>query len=180
MYETIDVNTGEVVISREVSTLRALALGSCIAVTAWDSSTQTAGLAHIMLPGKAPGSHTGKYRYALDAIDHLLDQMVLLGSGLLDIDICLVGAGNVLQKKDDSICRLNIESARSILSQKGISVRASLLGGDCRKSVFLERVSGKVWASAGDEPKFLLWTSRHKAAEPVFTHEDITLTESPL
>ena len=50
MKDFVDVNTGEVVVCRGKSTLRAFAMGSCIAVAAYDAAAQIAGMAHIMLP----------------------------------------------------------------------------------------------------------------------------------
>lgn len=53
MRETIDVQTGEVKASRQNIVLCSKAIGSCIAVVAYDSAKKIGALAHVMLPGRA-------------------------------------------------------------------------------------------------------------------------------
>jgi chemotaxis protein CheD len=157
MQETIDVNTGEMMVKRGSFTLRAMAIGSCIAIAAYDPKTQNAGMAHVMLPGCAPKKCTEKNRYASDSIEKLLTWMFESGSVLEDIEVCLVGAGNVLEKEDDTICESNIESVSSILKERKIPVRASALGGNKRRSVFLDGITGSVFFTEGNEKEKLLW-----------------------
>jgi chemotaxis protein CheD len=157
MKEIIDVNTGETAVQRGEFVLRAMAIGSCIVVAAYDSKTKNAGMAHIMLPGCDPGQSCEKTKYATGGIEQMLNQMLESGSVLDDIEVCLVGAGNVLQKEDDIICEDNIKSVTTILSEKRIPVRASFLGGYERKSVFLDAQNGCVSYSEGDGSVRLLW-----------------------
>lgn len=157
MWETIDVNTGDVAVNGKASVLRAIAIGSCIVAAAYDSQTNTAGMAHIMLPGQAPPKARESTRYAFDSLEKMFALMTDLGSRVENVEVCLVGAGNVLQKEDDTICGNNIASATSILAKRGIPVRASVLGGFTRKSVFLETRTGCVSYTEGDGPKTFLW-----------------------
>ena len=156
MQETIDINTGEMMVKRGAIVLRAMAIGSCIAIAAYDPKTKTAGMAHVMLPGRAPEKYAEKNRYASDSIEELLIRMVESGSVLEDIEVCLVGAGNVLEKEDDTICESNIESVSSILKEKNIPVRASALGGYKRKGVFLDGKTGSVFFTEGNNKKKVL------------------------
>ena len=64
MREIIDVNTGEVFVGNGTLTLRALAIGSCIVIAAYDLKTKNAGMAHIMLPDTAPEKFREKTKYA--------------------------------------------------------------------------------------------------------------------
>lgn len=159
MGETIDVNTGEVAVSRKGSFLRALALGSCVAVTAYDPICRCAGVAHIMLPGRAPEHHPDKTRYAENGIRRLLELMIAEGCRRRSLEVCLVGAGNVLRKADDTICESNIRSVTGILAAEGLTLRAARLGGFERKSVFIEPATGRVWYTEGEGPKTLLWAA---------------------
>ena len=157
MKEIIDVNTGEVAVRSGKFVLRAIAIGSCIAIAAYDTKSLIAGMAHIMLPDCAPQPHSNETRYAMSGISQLLNQMIELGSVSEDINVCLVGAGNVLQKEDDTICEDNIKSVTMILSKKRIPVRASVLGGYKRKSVFLDAKTSRVSYIEGDGLEKLLW-----------------------
>ena len=68
MEEIIDVNTGQVRFGRGDVVLRSLAIGSCIAVAAYDAEARVGALAHIMLPGRAPEDCLEKTRYAEDPL----------------------------------------------------------------------------------------------------------------
>jgi chemotaxis protein CheD len=162
-HEIFDVNTGQVVVTRGAAMLQAVAIGSCIAVTAYDPKTKNAGMSHIMLPGPAPKESSEKTKYAFNNIEHLLNQMTEFGSVPGDIEVCLVGAGNILRKEDDTICQSNIQSVTSILAGKNIPVRASILGGYDRKGVFLDTQSGRISYSQGDSLVKLLWMSSDDA-----------------
>jgi chemotaxis protein CheD len=163
MEEVIYVNTGEAKVSEGEAILRAIAIGSCIVVAALDSKQKVGAMAHVMLPGKAPQQFLEKTKYAFDAIEKMLDQMLEAGSNVDDIEVCLVGAGNVLEKENDTICDANIESVTSILKEKGICIKASVLGGTERKGVVLDTETGSISYTEGDEKEKTLWQiSRRK------------------
>lgn len=157
MREMADVDTGKVVVRRGRWILKASAIGSCVAVAAYDAVTKTAGMAHVMLPGRCPEFVSGTLRYAANAIENLLEQMLAYGAKLADIEVCLVGAGNVLQRDDDTICAGNIESVMAILAELNVSVKASLLGGTKRKSALLDAETGRISCTQGDGPVQMLW-----------------------
>ena len=153
----IDVNTGQVKIAVERGILRSLGIGSCVVVAAYGFRRTIGGMAHIMLPGIAPQQSLEKTKYAFDGIEQLLNQMLEAGAGTDEIEVCLVGAGNVLQKSDDTICDANIESVTGILKEKNIPVMASVLGGTKRKGVFMDVENGSISYTEGDEKENMLW-----------------------
>jgi len=153
----IDVSTGQIHLAGGDAVLRSVALGSCIAVVAYDLKKKIGAIAHIMLPGTAPANSTRKNRYASNAIARVLTKMVKAGSQKSDIEVCVVGAGNVLEKGDDTICASNIESVMQLLEDNNIPVRASVVGGTERKGVFLDVQSGSISYTQGDGPAKLLW-----------------------
>ena len=155
MEDIIEVNTGEVRTARNKTALRAMAIGSCIVITGYDRNNKAGAMAHIMLPGSAPAEESQKSKYAADAVDELIKQMVRTETS--DIEVCLVGGGNVLQKDDDTICERNIESVTQFLKKKNIPIKASALGGTERRTVRLDVETGTVTYSEGDSPKKLLW-----------------------
>ena len=157
MEEIIDVNTGQVRFGRGDVVLRSLAIGSCIAVAAYDAEARVGALAHIMLPGKAPEDCPEKTRYAEDAIAEMIGLMVHGGSDESGIEVCLVGAGNVLQKEDDTICLANTRSTVRIFEERNIPIRATALGGTERRSIFLDIGTGRVTFRKGEGQKEVLW-----------------------
>ena len=163
MKNFVDVSTGQLKVTTDNVVLRSIAIGSCVVIVAYDLKQGIGALAHVMLPGRAPSgkSPTGKtvekIRYAADAIDELIKQMTAVGSEFGGIETVLVGGGNILQKKDDTVCQDNIQSTTSLLKQKNIPIKAAVLGGTKRKGVFLDVASGCVSYTEGDEGEKLLW-----------------------
>ena len=157
MERRVYVNSAEVVIGTGETILKSSPIGSCIVVAAYDSKKRIGAMAHIMLAGSAPKFILKKMKYAEDAIEEMLNQMHKIGSNTVDIEVCLVGAGNVLQKEDDTICKDNIKSVTAILAEKNIPVRASALGGTERKSVFMDVENGCIYYTEGDEKEKMLW-----------------------
>lgn len=162
MEEIIDVNTGEVKVGSKKVVLRSVAIGSCIVIAAYDFKKRTGAMAHIMLPGHAPKKVSEKAKYAADAIDEMISQMTRTGTNKDDIEVCLVGAGNVLKKKDDTICKDNIKSTTQFLGEKHIPIRATVLGGTKRKGVFLDVESGSISYTEGDGKEKPLWKPTRK------------------
>jgi chemotaxis protein CheD len=155
MEEIIDVNTGEVRTARNKTTLRAMAIGSCIVITGYDRNNKAGAMAHVMLPGSAPEKESRKTKYAADAVDELIKQMPRTGTS--DIEVCLVGGGNVLDRENDSVCQVNIDSVSQILKEKDIPVMVCALGGTKRKTVRLDVETGTVMYSEGNGSEKLLW-----------------------
>lgn len=153
----IDVDTGQVICSNGDIALRSNAIGSCIVVAAYDHSNRTGGLAHILLPGSAPENERLKTKYAADAISEMISGLELAGTDIKDIVVCLVGAGNVLEKADDTICKKNIESVTGLLRERNIPVRKSVLGGIKRRSLYMDTASGSIYYSEGGGEEKLLW-----------------------
>jgi len=157
--KVIDVNTGEVKVGKVDVVLRSIAIGSCIVIAAYDGRNKTGGMAHIMLPGEAPEKESEKTKYAYNAVEMLINLMIQKGSKIEDIEVCLVGGGNVLKKKRDSICKDNIDSTTALLAEKQIPVRKTVLGGTTRKGIFLDVENGIFTYTEGNGPEKLLWKS---------------------
>lgn len=145
----IDVYTGKVCVSSKAVILRAIAIGSCIAVVAYDRHRKIGGIAHIMLPGRSPrGNDEDRTKYAEDAIDILLDAAKKHDTGKEDLEINIAGAADMLGEG-----RISKEIAGSVLGylkKLGIEPTGKRIGGTQRRSVSLDIESGKIFYSEGD------------------------------
>jgi len=80
MNTIIAVHTGEIKASKKDIIFKSSAIGSCIAIAAYDAKEKVGALAHTMLPGKAPaGERYQKKKYAADAIEEIISRMNLMG-----------------------------------------------------------------------------------------------------
>ncbi len=162
MKKIVDVQIGQVKAGKGKVILQSKAIGSCVAIVAYDATKNIGSLAHVMLPGKAPmgKKRRQKTRYAADAINAMVGKMGKLGSKKDDIEVVLVGAANVLRREDDTICRDNIESILDLLAKKRLKVKAQALGGTARKSVSLDIERGIVSCAEGNGRQTELWRTR--------------------
>jgi chemotaxis protein CheD len=167
MKKNIDVQIGQVKAGKGKVILQSKAIGSCVAIIAYDATKNIGSLAHVMLPGSAPADkETGdKTKYAADAIDAIISKMSRLGSKKDDIEVAVVGGGNVLNREDDTVCNDNIKSTLELLEEKHLKVRAQAVGGTERRSVSLDVESGKVFYTQGDKKKKLLWETEKRCEE---------------
>jgi chemotaxis protein CheD len=154
----VEVCTGEVKTTTRGTTLIASALGSCIAIIAYDPQKHIGGMSHIMLPGKSEKKDSSnRFRYAEDGINELMRLVSSHGSEISDICFVMAGGANVLKRKNDTICKLNIDSALNILKRKNVSLLAHSLGGVERRRIKFDISNGLVLCSLGDGNEKVLW-----------------------
>jgi len=152
------ISTGEVVVSANKEWLVSTPLGSCVAVIAYDITTKTGGMAHVMLPGDSffVKKTDNRFRYATDAIEHLFAGLQQKGVLFENIDVCLVGGANVLKKKNDNIALEVANSVLNIIVKKQIVLHAVALGGYERYTASLNLDAGTVYYTVGDSPEMVL------------------------
>jgi chemotaxis protein CheD len=105
-------------------------LGSCVAVCLFDAARAIGGVNHFMLPGAGP---TPSPRYAKDAVELLLSQLVALGARRNRLEAKLFGGASVLKLGTDSgrdLGARNIEAARLKLAEERIPVVNEDVGGN--------------------------------------------------
>ncbi|HPG31883.1 MAG TPA: chemotaxis protein CheD [bacterium] len=153
MKKYINVNTGEAAYGGKDCVLICNGIGSCIAAAAIDEKNFFGYLAHIMLPGKAPENYDSlKTKYAENAIERLIELMNENQTDLKTVKFNLIGAGNVLKKKDDTICEANINSTLEILAKRKLNIGQKILGGESRRAVKIDPGTNKIFYSeAGGE-----------------------------
>ncbi len=160
MKRIIDVHTGEVKAGGKDTILKSNAIGSCVVIAAYDPTKKLGALAHVMLPGAVPEGKTfQRTRYAADAIQEMISRMTHLEANKDDIEVCLVGGGNVLKKEDDTICQENIASVVELLDEKRIKIEAKAVGGTERRSISLDVKNGTIHYTKGYSKEKLLWES---------------------
>jgi chemotaxis protein CheD len=159
MKKIIDIQIGHVAAASGRTVLKSNALGSCVAVAVWDGVRGIGAMTHVMLPGKSPDSKEPgeRTKYAVDAIDAMLEEMVGAGSDCQDLGAVIVGGANVLQRLDDTVCNANIDSVRSLLSEKGIRIVAQAVGGIERRAIAFDLESKIALHSHGDGKEQQLW-----------------------
>jgi len=157
------VNTVEVRTLKGEGILRASAIGSCVAVAAYDPQSGVGGMAHVMLPGSSPQKDpSNRTKYAEDAVEEMMRKMAELGAGEAGIQVCLLGGGNVLGDGHDTPGPEIVESLRGILGRRGVTTVAMEVGGTQRRSCCLDVAGGRVTYTIGDSGQQILWENAGK------------------
>ncbi len=161
MCRISEVPTGAVRIRKGNCVLKTGALGSCIAVIAADSTKTIGGIAHVMLPGRSPiGRKKRNCRYAEDAIEELLGKMIRQGACKSRLQIGIVGGANVLRKKDEKLCKQNIDSVTKKLREEGLKIRKASVGGMTRRCAMLDIGKREARYSVGTRRESILFSFR--------------------
>ena len=112
-----------------------------------------------MLPGKAPEQHCNvPFKYAANAIKELLRLLDVSKVKRAKIICCLVGGGNVLRRKNDSICCNNIKSVLELLDKNNLKIASRSVGGIKRRSIRFNVDNGDVIITENGSKEILLWS----------------------
>jgi chemotaxis protein CheD len=135
---------GEMVLSSSPSDhLVAYGLGSCIALAVWDPRSHVGGLAHFMLPS-GPANDASPVKFIDTGLDVFLKAMEAKGCMLSRSILKAAGAAAMLTVGGGlAIGKRNAESMQAALSERGLSLTATALGGNAGRTVQLEVADGR-------------------------------------
>jgi len=157
------VNTGEVSSGGIETILNSGAIGSCIVITAFDPVKKVGAMAHVMLPGSAlVRNQLHDTRYAANAVEEMVSQLNKFGIQKENIEICLIGGGNVLKRENDTIGKDNLDSVEKLLLEKQLQIKAREMGGFERRTVLFDIEKGSIYYTVGDSKQKILWQTGSK------------------
>src|SRR5688500_1052234 len=125
--QRVVIGVGDMSVSNNPSiTLSTYALGSCVAVAAYDPVTHAAGLLHVMLPDSAISPQKAVSQPAMfvdTGMPHLLRALAGLKGEPRRLQIFLAGGASVLCKSDSfKIGERNIRATLNDLAARGLRV----------------------------------------------------------
>jgi chemotaxis protein CheD len=119
-------------------------LGSCVSVCLYDAGRGVGGANHFMLPGTAT---TPSPRYATNAVDLLVAQLVALGARRNRLEAKLFGGASMLKLGTESNGDLgmrNVEAARLKLAEERIAIVCEDTGGNRGRKLIFSTADGTV------------------------------------
>jgi chemotaxis protein CheD len=135
---------GEMVLSSSPEAhLVAYGLGSCIALAVWDPRAKVGGLAHFMLPN-GPANTASPVKFIDTGLDPFLKAVEAKGAVLTRSVFKAAGAAAMLTVGGGlAIGKRNAEMIQAALTERGISLAATALGGNAGRTVQLEVGDGR-------------------------------------
>jgi chemotaxis protein CheD len=140
----IFLSPGEVVCTAEPALIKTV-LGSCVAVTLWDSVWRLGGVNHFILPrARVPEDSA---RYGSIAMKQLMEEMVALGARVAHLQAKVFGGAGVLPLGGDhgSVGAANVAFALSDLSLHRIPVKGQRTGGEHGRLLVFNTATGEAF-----------------------------------
>ncbi|MCK5097557.1 MAG: chemotaxis protein CheD [Desulfobacteraceae bacterium] len=144
------VEIGKIKVAAPPDILAAVGIGSCIALTLYDSTIKVGGMAHIMLPCMQTAYNKSKpNRFADAATKAIINQMEAKGALLQNIKAKIFGGANMFPNlfSDDSelaVGKRNILAVKKELELNQIEIIAQEVGGDIGRTVLFDTLEGSV------------------------------------
>jgi chemotaxis protein CheD len=151
---TVSVGVGELVVSSDPScVLIARALGSCIALLAYDPVQRAGGMLHYLLPSAAVSRPDIAQRPALFAdtgIPLLLDKLAPDPKHRHNLVLRVAGGSSPHSTDAFGIGRRNYFAMRAILRRCGLNISSEAVGGTVSRTVRLVIGSGRMLLRSSD------------------------------
>lgn len=147
--QRVVVGVGDMGVSNNASmTLSTYALGSCVAIAAYDPAAKAGGLLHIMLPDSTISPAKAAAQPAMFAdtgLPMLFRALTGVRADRSRLRIFVAGGASVLSNSDMfKIGERNIKATAAYLSQNGFAVRHSVVGGTVNRTLHLELGTGGI------------------------------------
>jgi chemotaxis protein CheD len=150
----LHVGIGDMTVSREqAEVIKTFALGSCVAVIAYDRLHKVAGLMHVALPDAAinPQKAQEKPGYFADSgMPAFMELLKKAAASPASLAIRLAGGSNIM---DDNarfdIGKRNVLAIRKLLWKLGLGTIAEDVGGGISRTVHIAVATGEVIIFSG-------------------------------
>jgi chemotaxis protein CheD len=124
------------------------ALGSCIAVVAYDPALKLGGMLHFQLPeskGFEPQAAQNPYKFGDTGIAALFNDLFAQGANKNRLIVGVFGGANMM--RDEHVFQIGIRNARStkkMLWQSALFIKYEDVGGTTNRTVSLDLSTGKI------------------------------------
>lgn len=120
-------------------------LGTSVAVSLWDAKRNFGGMNHFLFP-RPETAEGATPRYGVAATLGLIQMMVTAGAECEHMVAQIFGGARRASATaaQPSLGRLNVEAARDVLTQRGISIISEDVGGEMGRKVVFDTLTGHV------------------------------------
>ncbi len=151
---SLHVGIGELGVSaNRENTIKTFALGSCVAVLAYDRMNKVAGLMHVALPDSSinPAKAQEKPAYFADTgMTAFLQELELAAAARTFLTVRLVGGSSIMDDQHRfDIGKRNVLAIRKLLWKYGLGTIAEDVGGSISRTVSLSVSTGDVVVTSG-------------------------------
>ena len=145
--KNIEVEMGDIAVTKGEDNLVASGIGSCLVITLYDPKQKIGALAHTMLYShhlSKANPESPDTKYADIAIDEMLKRVQALGAKRENIEAKLIGGANMFSAFESDIGKENVSGSKNKLKKEGIAIVGECVGGSQGRSVELSIATGIV------------------------------------
>lgn len=129
-------------------------LGSCVAITLWHPTKLIGGMCHYLLSTRGLNQRLSEGHYADEAVQLFLHEIRRAHTRPQEYEVKLFGGGNMFEALRDrggavNVSQSNIQSGALLLRQHGFRIKATDVGGNGHRKIYLELWNGDVWVQRG-------------------------------
>jgi chemotaxis protein CheD len=138
----VSKNAGDIIITH--------ALGSCLGITAYDSSVGVGGMVHVMLPLSKADPEKAELRpsmYVDTGLQCLLNEVYALGARKNNLEIIVAGGASMKKGDGDDYFKIgkrNFTTLRKLLWKNGFMISKQDVGGNISRTMTLSIDDGIV------------------------------------
>jgi chemotaxis protein CheD len=146
----IPVGMGEIKVTESPHLLKAIGIGSCVAVTLYDEHSGLGGLAHVVLPCfEEAYDKSNPAKFTDMAIPMMINEMNMKGARPQNMMAKIFGGANMFPDiiSSDSamdIGKRNVQAVREALKGYDIDIVLSEVGGNVGRTVLFDTSDGSV------------------------------------
>jgi chemotaxis protein CheD len=145
----IHVGIGDLAVSANPEdVVKTFALGSCVAVIAWDKVNRIAGMIHVALPDAAINPEKAREKpayFASTGIPAFMEELRRSSAARPFLVIKLAGGSNILDGAGRfDIGKRNLLAIRKLLWKHGLGTIAEDVGGSISRTVTISVATGEV------------------------------------
>ena len=149
------LNQGEYYISDDNPVIIRTILGSCVTVTMHCPVNKIGAITHSLLPYPLPGTKIGPGhhgRFVNSSVRHAFERILARGAKKNRLEVKVFGGGQMLLPpsgqelcKEINIGRRNVETALKVISELGLKITATDVGGTWGRKLMFFPHRGDVW-----------------------------------
>jgi chemotaxis protein CheD len=123
-YLTMTILGGEFAIVSDAKDIAIKTLlGSCVALMFFDKRLKIKSMNHFLLPQtKGVSSDSGSYKYGLQSMEAMLNEMYKLGSQKSDLSAKIAGGAHILSTSTHNVGDDNVDFAKTFCHKENIEI----------------------------------------------------------
>lgn len=151
--ETVKVGIADFAVAEGEVTFTTSGLGSCVGVALYDRRAAVSGLAHVMLPSSEAVAGDNEAKFADTAVPAMLAEMEERGATRPAVRAKIAGGSNVLEftSLDGAIGTRNVEAVEAALSDHGVAIVATDVGGGHGRSLQFDAATATLHVRSATE-----------------------------